>query len=56
MCMVFEVLGCHLLKPIVQSSYKGLPILAVKSITKQVCLLSMNVQYIDLFVFSPVLA
>lgn len=46
MCMVFEVLGCHLLKPIVQSNYKGLPIYAVKSITKQVRKLVNNQCYI----------
>jgi hypothetical protein len=36
MCMVFEVLGHNLLKPIIQSNYRGLPIPAVKWITKQV--------------------
>jgi serine/threonine protein kinase len=36
MVMVFEVLGVNLLKPIVKLNYKGLPIMAVKSITKQV--------------------
>lgn len=36
MCMVFEVLGHNLLKPIIQTNYKGLPIPAVKWITKQV--------------------
>lgn len=38
MCMVFEVLGCNLLKPIIQSSYKGLPMHAVKWIIRQVLL------------------
>jgi serine/threonine protein kinase len=38
MVMVFEVLGVNLLKPIVKLNYKGLPIMAVKSITKQVLL------------------
>ena len=36
MCMVFEVLGHNLLKPIIQTNYRGLPIPAVKWITKQV--------------------
>ena len=36
MCMVFEVLGHNLLKPIMRTNYKGLPIPAVKWITKQV--------------------
>ena len=36
MCMVFEVLGHNLLKPIIHSDYRGLPIHAVKWITKQV--------------------
>jgi serine/threonine protein kinase len=35
-CMVFEVLGNNLLKLIIQSDYKGLPLHAVKWITKQV--------------------
>lgn len=35
-CMVFEVLGCNLLKLIIRSNYEGLPIEQVKSITKQV--------------------
>uniref|UniRef100_A0A914GW16 non-specific serine/threonine protein kinase n=1 Tax=Globodera rostochiensis TaxID=31243 RepID=A0A914GW16_GLORO len=35
-CMVFEVLGCNLLKLIIRSSYEGLPINLVKRITKQV--------------------
>ena len=34
--MVFEVLGVNLLKPIVKLNYKGLPLLVVKTITKQV--------------------
>jgi len=34
--MVFEVLGDNLLKLIIQHKYKGLPLLAVKSITAQV--------------------
>ncbi|XP_020606027.1 SRSF protein kinase 1-like isoform X2 [Orbicella faveolata] len=37
-CMVFEVLGHNLLKLIIKSSYKGIPILQVKSIIKQVSL------------------
>lgn len=39
MCMVFEVLGHNLLKPIIQTNYRGLSIPAVKWITKQVSLL-----------------
>ncbi|XP_071483277.1 SRSF protein kinase 3-like [Diadema antillarum] len=35
-CMVFEVLGHNLLKPIIQSKYMGLPIKQVKSIIRQV--------------------
>lgn len=35
-CMVFEVLGNNLLKPIIQSKYMGLPIRQVKSIIRQV--------------------
>ena len=35
-CMVFEVLGHNLLKLIIKSSYKGIPVLQVKSIIKQV--------------------
>ncbi|KAL8219351.1 UNVERIFIED_CONTAM: SRSF protein kinase 2 [Gekko kuhli] len=35
-CMVFEVLGHHLLKWIIKSNYQGLPIHCVKSIIKQV--------------------
>ncbi|XP_041083747.1 SRSF protein kinase 1-like isoform X1 [Polyodon spathula] len=35
-CMVFEVLGHHLLKWIIKSNYQGLPIPCVKSIIKQV--------------------
>ncbi|KAL3076270.1 hypothetical protein niasHS_013541 [Heterodera schachtii] len=35
-CMVFEVLGCNLLKLIIRSSYAGLPIMLVKRIVKQV--------------------
>ena len=34
--MVFEVLGCNLLKPIIQSSYRGIPIYALKRILRQV--------------------
>ncbi|XP_075685714.1 SRSF protein kinase 1-like [Rhinoderma darwinii] len=36
MCMVFEVLGHHLLKWIIKSNYQGLPLLCVKSIIRQV--------------------
>ncbi len=36
--MVFEVLGRNLLKPIIQSDYKGLPLTAVKWIIRQVLL------------------
>ncbi|XP_069489542.1 SRSF protein kinase 1 isoform X4 [Ambystoma mexicanum] len=35
-CMVFEVLGHHLLKWIIKSSYQGLPLSCVKSIIRQV--------------------
>ncbi|XP_077987336.1 SRSF protein kinase 1-like [Glandiceps talaboti] len=35
-CMVFEVLGHNLLKPIIKSNYMGLPLLTVKVIIKQV--------------------
>ncbi|XP_076801436.1 SRSF protein kinase 3-like [Clavelina lepadiformis] len=35
-CMVFEVLGHHLLKWIIKSNYQGMPIPCVKTITKQV--------------------
>uniref|UniRef100_A0AAY4E419 non-specific serine/threonine protein kinase n=1 Tax=Denticeps clupeoides TaxID=299321 RepID=A0AAY4E419_9TELE len=35
-CMVFEVLGHHLLKWIIKSSYQGLPLPCVKSIIRQV--------------------
>uniref|UniRef100_A0A915E779 non-specific serine/threonine protein kinase n=1 Tax=Ditylenchus dipsaci TaxID=166011 RepID=A0A915E779_9BILA len=35
-CMVFEVLGCNLLKLIIRSNYEGLPIEQVKVIIKQV--------------------
>uniref|UniRef100_A0A8C8E1Q7 non-specific serine/threonine protein kinase n=1 Tax=Oryzias sinensis TaxID=183150 RepID=A0A8C8E1Q7_9TELE len=35
-CMVFEVLGHHLLKWIIKSNYQGLPLACVKSIIKQV--------------------
>lgn len=36
--MVFEVLGHNLLSPIIQSNYKGLPVVAVKWIIRQVLL------------------
>lgn len=35
-CMVFEVLGHNLLKLILKSSYRGIPLANVKSITRQV--------------------
>ena len=35
-CMVFEVLGHQLLKWIIKSNYKGLPLSCVKVIIKQV--------------------
>lgn len=35
-CMVFEVLGCTLLKLIIESDYKGLPLNQVRIIIKQV--------------------
>ncbi|XP_067025383.1 SRSF protein kinase 1-like isoform X1 [Acropora muricata] len=34
-CMVFEVLGHNLLKLIIKSSYKGIPVLQVRNIIKQ---------------------
>ena len=34
--MVFEVLGCNLLKPIIQSSYRGIPLYALKRVLRQV--------------------
>ncbi|KAJ8047608.1 SRSF protein kinase 2 [Holothuria leucospilota] len=34
-CMVFEVLGHNLLKPIIQSRYMGLPVPTVKSVIRQ---------------------
>ena len=36
-CMVFEVLGHNLLKLIIKSNYRGIPVMQVKSIIKQVC-------------------
>ena len=36
MCMVFEVLGPNLLKPIIRAHYKGLPLDSVKLIIRQV--------------------
>ncbi|VDN31397.1 unnamed protein product [Gongylonema pulchrum] len=35
-CMVFEVLGCNLLKLIIRSNYQGLPLEQVRTITRQV--------------------
>uniref|UniRef100_A0A914BY00 non-specific serine/threonine protein kinase n=1 Tax=Acrobeloides nanus TaxID=290746 RepID=A0A914BY00_9BILA len=35
-CMVFEVLGCNLLKLIIRSQYEGLPLELVRKIVKQV--------------------
>jgi serine/threonine protein kinase len=35
-CMVFEVLGCHLLKLIIRSRYRGIPLQNVRVIIKQV--------------------
>jgi len=35
-CMVFEVLGCNLLKLITKSNYRGIPLMNVKKIIKQV--------------------
>lgn len=35
-CMVFEVLGHHILKWIIKSSYQSLPVHCVKSIIQQV--------------------
>ena len=38
MVMVFEVLGCNLLKPIIQSSYRGIPTYALKRVSRQILL------------------
>lgn len=35
-CLVFEVLGCNLLKLIIKSNYNGIPIINVKRIMRQV--------------------
>ncbi len=35
-CMAFEVLGCSLLRLIIRSHYRGLPLPQVKLITRQV--------------------
>lgn len=40
-CMVFEVLGHHLLKWIIKSNYQGLPLLCVKQIILQVSFISL---------------
>lgn len=42
-CMVFEVLGHHLLKWIIKSNYQGLPLPCVKKIIQQVCMLAIAV-------------
>ncbi len=42
-CMVFEVLGHHLLKWIIKSNYQGLPLPCVKSIIRQVCVFPVNI-------------
>lgn len=39
-CMVFEVLGCNLLKLITKSSYRGIPLQNVKKIITQVTVLA----------------
>lgn len=41
-CMVFEVLGCNLLKLITKSNYRGIPLLNVKNIIKQVGTCNIN--------------
>ncbi|PKU30956.1 srsf protein kinase hypothetical protein [Limosa lapponica baueri] len=41
-CMVFEVLGHHLLKWIIKSNYQGLPLPCVKKIIKQADKMSKN--------------
>jgi hypothetical protein len=38
-CMVFEVLGCHLLKLIIRSQYHGIPIRNIKVLIREVSLL-----------------
>lgn len=42
-CMVFEVLGYHLLKWIIKSNYQGLPQPCVKSIIRQVIILFYSI-------------
>ena len=37
-CMVFEMLGANLLSVIRKSDYRGLPIDAVRNVTKQICM------------------
>lgn len=46
-CMVFEVLGHNLLKLIIKSSYKGIPVLQVRNIIKQVSCFSATI--IDIY-------
>ena len=41
-CMVFEVMGHHLLKWIIKSNYQGLPLPCVKTIIRQVTLWDMH--------------
>ena len=48
MCMVFEVLGCNLLKLITKSNYRGIPLQNVKNITKQVITLCLFGHYLVL--------
>ncbi|CDQ97404.1 unnamed protein product, partial [Oncorhynchus mykiss] len=45
-CMVFEVLGHHLLKWIIKSNYQGLPLPCVKSIIRQVTSSKGNIRQV----------
>ncbi len=52
-CMVFEVLGHHLLKWIIKSNYQGLPLPCVKSIIRQVCVFPVNIIWCGLQQVKP---
>ncbi len=52
-CMVFEVLGHHLLKWIIKSNYQGLPLPCVKSIIQQVCVFPLNIIWCGLQQVKP---
>ncbi|XP_057588302.1 SRSF protein kinase 2 isoform X3 [Hippopotamus amphibius kiboko] len=55
-CMVFEVLGHHLLKWIIKSNYQGLPVRCVKSIIRQgaVCVCQAYISF-GVWIFFQVL-